>query len=227
MRLVTDILADDSARARTFGLSSALATRGFAAVKTGTSKDLRDNWCIGYTDRYTVGVWVGNASGAPMHGVSGISGAAPVWHALVQQLHAQRPSRLPAPPPGLVRTTIVFDGAREPSREEWFLAGTEQHRQRAGTQLGPAQRFGITSPRDGSVFALDPDMPPSAQRIVFEGESGTWLLDGRRVGQGPSLAWAPWPGRHALQLVARDGRIVQAVRFEVRGAGLKTAAAAR
>lgn len=225
VRLVTDILADDAARARTFGLSSALATRGFAAVKTGTSKDLRDNWCIGYTDRYTVGVWVGNASGAPMHGVSGISGAAPVWQALVQQLHAQRPSRVPPPPPGLVRTAIVFDGAQEAPRDEWFLAGTERSRQRAGAPSGAPQRIGITSPRDGSVFALDPDMPPAAQRIVFEGEAGRWMLDGRRLGHGATLAWAPWPGRHVLQLVATDGRVVQAVRFEVRGAGLKTATA--
>ena len=45
-------------------------------VKTGTSKDMRDNWCVGYTDRFTVGVWVGNASGEAMHDVSGISGAA-------------------------------------------------------------------------------------------------------------------------------------------------------
>ena len=76
--IVTDILSDNSARARTFGLDSHLATRGFAAVKTGTSKDMRDNWCIGFTDRYTVGVWVGNASGEAMHDVSGISGAAPI-----------------------------------------------------------------------------------------------------------------------------------------------------
>jgi penicillin-binding protein 1C len=75
----SDILADNNARVRTFGLDSALRTRGFAAVKTGTSKDMRDNWCVGFTDRYTVGVWVGNASGEPMHDVSGISGAAPVW----------------------------------------------------------------------------------------------------------------------------------------------------
>jgi penicillin-binding protein 1C len=81
--LVADILADNNARVRTFGLDSHLRTRGWAAVKTGTSKDLRDNWCVGFTDRYTVGVWVGNASGAPMHDVSGISGAAPVWQALV------------------------------------------------------------------------------------------------------------------------------------------------
>ncbi|HSQ71359.1 MAG TPA: transglycosylase domain-containing protein, partial [Rubrivivax sp.] len=91
--IVADILADNSARAITFGLDSALATRGWAAVKTGTSKDLRDNWCLGFTDRYTVGVWVGNASGAPMHGVSGASGAAPVWRELGGHLPARTPSR--------------------------------------------------------------------------------------------------------------------------------------
>jgi penicillin-binding protein 1C len=225
LRLVTDILADDSARARTFGLSSALATRGFAAVKTGTSKDLRDNWCVGFTDRVTVGVWVGNASGEPMHGVSGIGGAAPVWHAIVRHLHEGRPSKTPALPAGVVRTTVAFDADREPAREELFLAGTEQRVQRAGAPLQPMRRFGITSPRDGSLFALDPDMPAHAQRVTFEGEPGTWMLDGRRLGHGATLAWAPWPGRHELALVGRDGRVLQRVRFEVRGASLRATAA--
>src|SRR5205085_3302064 len=107
--LVADILADDNARVRTFGWASALATRGFAAVKTGTSKDMRDNWCIGFTDRYTIGVWVGNAAGEAMHDVSGISGAAPVWQAIAVHLHAGSPSRAPALPAGVVATRIAFD----------------------------------------------------------------------------------------------------------------------
>jgi penicillin-binding protein 1C len=219
VRLVTDILADDGARARTFGLASALATRGFAAVKTGTSKDLRDNWCIGFTDRYTVGVWVGNASGEPMHGVSGIGGAAPVWHALVRQLHEGRPSKAPPWPADVVSARVDFAQGREPSRAELFLVGTEQRVQRSSAQLQAQRPFGITSPRDGSIFALDPDMPPAAQRIVFEGESGTWMLDGRRLGHASAYRWSPWPGRHELALLDHDGRTVQAVRFEVRGAG--------
>ena len=161
--LVTDILSDNSARVATFGLSSALATRGFAAVKTGTSKDLRDNWCIGFTDRYTVGVWVGNASGEPMHDVSGVSGATPVWRTLVQHLNEGRPSRPPSVPRGVIATTVSFDGAREPARTEVFIAGTEHARQRASAQLLAGRRFGIVSPRDDSVFALDPDIPPTAQ----------------------------------------------------------------
>lgn len=219
--LVTHILADNNARARTFGLTSLLATRGFAAVKTGTSKDMRDNWCVGFTDRYTVGVWIGNASGAAMHGVSGVSGAAPVWQAIVSRLHEGRPSKAPLPPAGVVATRVAFDAQREPARDEWFIAGTEQPLQRASAQLDAAQRFGITSPRDGSVFAIDPDMPSAAQRITFEGEHGTWVLDGKRLGAAQRIAWAPWPGRHELALLARDGSTLQAVRFEVRGAGVK------
>ena len=128
---MADILADPAARAVGFGLDSPLVTRGWAAVKTGTSKDLRDNWCVGFTSRYTVGVWVGNAGGAPMHGVSGVSGAAPVWREVVAHLHARAPSAPPAPPSGLVA-----------QRGEWFLPGTPV---RAGSAAatGDAQAFGI------------------------------------------------------------------------------------
>ncbi len=219
--LVTDILADNNARALTFGIDSVLATRGFAAVKTGTSKDMRDNWCIGYTDRYTVGVWVGNASGEPMHDVSGISGAAPLWRQIVQHLHADAPSREPHLPPGVVRVRTAFERGGEPARDEVFIAGTEQRRLLPLGQTDAPQRFGIVSPRDGSVFALDPDIPPAAQRITFEGEPGVWVLDGKRLGEGANVKWAPWPGRHRLTLIGRDGREVQTVRFEVRGAALR------
>ena len=64
--IVADILSDKGARALTFGLENPLATRVWTVAKTGTSKDMRDNWCIGFSSRYTVGVWVGNFNGAPM-----------------------------------------------------------------------------------------------------------------------------------------------------------------
>jgi penicillin-binding protein 1C len=226
--LVGDILADDAARVRTFGFDSHLATRGWAAVKTGTSKDMRDNWCVGWTDRYTVGVWVGNASGAPMHSVSGVSGAAPIWQALVRRLHGDAPSRAPHPPAGLERIAIRYESGAEAPRPEWFLAGTGAALQRSGSQVAGATRYGIASPRDGSLYAIDPDMPPAAQRIAFEGERGEWRLDGRRVGHGERVLWAPWPGRHELTLVGAGGTVLQTVRFEVRGAAVKarTAAAA-
>src|SRR5262249_9147415 len=71
--VVSDILADRAARSLTFGLKNELAATYWAAVKTGTSKDMRDNWCIGYSTRYTVAVWVGNFVGQPMWDVSGVT----------------------------------------------------------------------------------------------------------------------------------------------------------
>jgi penicillin-binding protein 1C len=115
--IVADILADNGARVPTFGLDNALATRYWSAVKTGTSKDMRDNWCVGFSARYTVGVWVGNASGAPMHAVSGVTGAAPVWRTVMDALQrsdvaAEHPGRLgPASPrpgaAGLVKASFA------------------------------------------------------------------------------------------------------------------------
>ena len=199
---VADMLADPAARATTFGLDSPLVTRGWAAVKTGTSKDMRDNWCIGFSSRYTVGVWVGNASGAPMHGVSGVSGAAPVWRDLMAHLHAGAPSAAPTPPAGL-----VAQGG------EWFLAGTEPGRQASSKTL-PA--FGIQSPRQGSVIVLDPDIPRASQQLVFEGAAGQWTVDGRLVGSGSVVHWSPRPGRFVLERRSADAsdRVV----FEVRAA---------
>jgi penicillin-binding protein 1C len=199
--IVADMLADPAARATTFGLDSPLVTRGWAAVKTGTSKDLRDNWCIGFSDRYTVGVWVGNAGGAPMHGVSGVSGAAPVWRELMVQLHAGRASRPPAAPAGLVA-----------QRGEWFLPGTEPGRVPAGTALA----FGISSPREGSIVVLDPDIPMAAQRLLLQGAAGQWAIDGQPLGRGTRLSWLPRPGRHVLE--RRDEAGVERVQFEVRAA---------
>ena len=133
--IVGDILSDGNARARTFGTDSVLATRFWSAVKTGTSKDMRDNWAVGWSERYTVGVWVGNASGAAMHDVSGTSGAAPIWAAVMGFLHAREPSRAPRAPPGLMRAPVRFGPAPlapagspplEAARDEWFVPGTQQ-----------------------------------------------------------------------------------------------------
>ena len=98
--VISDILSDRASRSTTFGLENSLATRYWSAVKTGTSKDMRDNWCVGYTDRFTVGVWVGNSSGAPMRDVTGITGAAPTWLNVMNYLHDRFGSGQIVRPPG-------------------------------------------------------------------------------------------------------------------------------
>ena len=106
--LAGDVLADAAARAITFGLDSPMALPFWSAVKTGTSKDMRDNWCVGYSTRYTVAVWVGNFEGDPMHDVSGISGAAPAWAAIMLALHEGATPTAPTAPAAVVAQDIDF-----------------------------------------------------------------------------------------------------------------------
>lgn len=219
--IVADMLADPLARSPAFGLESALASRHWAAVKTGTSKDMRDNWCVGFTGRYTVAVWVGNFDGGPMHDVSGVSGAAPVWLELVNYLHRHAVSERPRPHRGVVQARLTFDGNIEADREELFLPGTETTRVTA--KLAQTIRTTIAYPGDGTLIALDPDMPEAVQRVRFLASpplpGHRWLLDGEELGAASlPLLWAPQPGRHRLSLVDETGMLLDSVSFEVRGA---------
>jgi penicillin-binding protein 1C len=85
--LIADMLSDNAARIPAFGANSALRFDFPVACKTGTSTDFRDNWAMGCTPEFTVGVWVGNFSGAPMREVSGVTGAAPIMHDVMGYLH--------------------------------------------------------------------------------------------------------------------------------------------
>ncbi|MEJ8849766.1 transglycosylase domain-containing protein [Variovorax rhizosphaerae] len=226
--IVGDILSDPNARARTFGLDSVLGTRFWTAVKTGTSKDMRDNWAIGWSQRYTVGVWVGNASGAPMRDVSGTSGGAPVWAEVMGFLHRHEASRAPSPPPGLIQAKVTFGagidgGPLEAARNEWFLAGTEQALFAIEPLASGMASARITAPADGTILALDPDIPPERQRVRFEatGRAVRWRMDGKPFSRENSVQWLPWPGRHVVQLTDAQGTVLDEIRLEVRGAGVK------
>ena len=218
--LISNILADRESRSQTFGLENALATPFWTAVKTGTSKEMRDNWCIGYSRRYTLGVWVGNFSGEPMRDVSGVTGAAPVWAEVMAWLHRNVPSVPPKPPAGLLARRVAFPRDIEPERVEWFLAGTEPQ---AVAQTLALDHPRILAPVQGTLIALDPDIPPSRQRVVFEAEAAhvpvRWILDGADIGSAADLlAWEPASGRHTIALADEERRILDAVAFEVRGA---------
>ena len=89
---MTDILADNNARAPAFGLNSPLSVPFPLAAKTGTSKDYKDNFTLAYTPRWTIGVWVGNFDATPMQQISGVTGAGPIMHDLAVYLQRKYPS---------------------------------------------------------------------------------------------------------------------------------------
>ncbi|MCP4357118.1 MAG: penicillin-binding protein [Chloroflexi bacterium] len=139
--LISDILDDDAARVPAMGRDNPLALPFPAAAKTGTTNDFRDNWTMGYTPDLAVGVWTGNTDNSEMLHISGLTGAAPLWHDYMQAVYTNydllatlgvdAPREFVAPD-GLEKRPLcsintVTLGATEctPSGEEWFLTLAE------------------------------------------------------------------------------------------------------
>jgi len=111
---ITDILSDADAREYVFGRGGSLEFPFEVAVKTGTSQAYHDNWTIGYTRAVTVGVWVGNFDRSPLENSSGVTGAGPIFHAVMLAAerraaggrHGTADAPILAVPSGLVQRTI-------------------------------------------------------------------------------------------------------------------------
>lgn len=124
--LLSNILADNNARSMEFGPNSPLYLPGkTVSVKTGTTDDKRDNWTIGFNEpgspsQYVVTVWVGNNDNSPMSQAlaSGITGAAPIWHSIMDNLLKDKKD-IPLTPP----TNIVAKQCG--NQTEYFMQGTE------------------------------------------------------------------------------------------------------
>ena len=131
--LISHILLDNVARTPEFGAYSSLvvANHPSVSVKTGTTNDIRDNWTVGYTPSFVVGVWVGNNDNSPMAKVSsGITGAAPIWNKIISYVLKGKPDEPPKKPDDVIAMQIDALGGglpvpNEPTRSEYFIKGTE------------------------------------------------------------------------------------------------------
>lgn len=225
--IVGDILSDRQARARTFGLDSPLSTPFWTAVKTGTSKDMRDNWCVGWSRDYTVGVWAGNSAGASMRDISGVSGAGPIWHDMMAYLHRARRSAEPLPPEGISRMRVHYAAGLEPARIEAFIGDTGQSDFSPGPPAAGSDGWRIAEPVDGTILALDPDIPAGRQRLRLRAvdisartvSHAAWYVDGGHYADSGLSDWQPLPGRHVIELRGEDGMVLDRVEIDVRRGG--------
>lgn len=150
--LIADILSDNQARVLSFGPRSVLKLPFRCAVKTGTSTDYRDNWTLGFTPEYTVGVWVGNFDNTPMQNVSGVSGAGPIFHDIFMHLHEGGASTWFQEPKGVVHAVI------DP---------------RTGHRLTPASP--VSRMIRGDLFLAE-NLPREATSADYDATSGKALL---------------------------------------------------
>lgn len=230
------ILSDTEARRRAFGSRNFLDFPFDVAVKTGTSKDFRDAWTIGFTDRYLVGVWVGNFSGKMMNSVSGGWGAGRIFHQVVRTLTGRerpqfsyperytrarfcRQTGLPAGPyctysTELVDRTDVFTSpctlcSGEGTGADIYSSGTEPE---------------VLSPVNGETFIIDTTLPGKTQqipvKIITARNSSTaffYSIDskGRQpVRETVEKTVSLGRGEHTLDLYL-EGRVIRRVIFKV------------
>ncbi len=238
--LVTDVLADNEARSPAFGRSSALRFDFPVSAKTGTSSDFHDNWVIGSSGRVTVGVWVGNFDRTPLRRASGVTGAGPVFRAVMlaaDERLRNDPARalLPEAPGGLVRASVCHRSSCTERVEEWVRA---DHRpptrvpsatddplfsgpvsaEKPGGKVArtpPSAPLSVLSPSGRGVYVLDPSRS-LAQELALRAIGGSppyWFT----VNTAPvdSGWWRPVTGRHeACVIDAAGARACQ--RFTVR-----------
>ena len=198
-------------RAASFGLTSHLAFDFPVACKTGTSSDYRDNWTVGYTPEFTVAVWVGNPDGAPMRGITGVTGAAPVMHEIFLHLRQTRGTTWFATPPDIHSYAIHPLTGHQIAADhpgavvEKFLRPPEPERasdyDTAGAVRLPPEYFPwLASPQNNLGTLVTADPAPHALRILQPPPGATYFLDpdippqsqwiSLRAEAGTAVAWS-------------------------------------
>ncbi|MGL5830731.1 MAG: penicillin-binding protein 1C [Candidatus Altimarinota bacterium] len=169
--IITNILSDANARLESFGEGNILELPFPAAVKTGTTRNFRDNWTFGYSPQRIVGVWVGNADATAMENLSGVDGAGPIWHDLMIEAHRSLSTQEFPRPANLQDISICAISGLLPGEncsnqiQEIFLKGTEPtqfdnfYQPFACSNTNSTSIF-INYPQEYQEWALERDLLP-------------------------------------------------------------------
>lgn len=182
--LLADILEDPDARIPGFGATTPFELPFRAGVKTGTTTGFRDNWTLGFTSTFAVGVWVGNSDGSPMREVSGIDGAGPIWRDVMQATAMVVTPGWPAMPAGIEEAVVCAPTGLLPGpdcphpQREIFAAGT----------VPQATETYYVRQTDGTVA-----INPPAEAIAWARDAGLQIAAGAGGGERVRII-DPQPG---------------------------------
>lgn len=213
--LIADIMSDPTAREKEFGLDSVLNFPYQTAVKTGTSSDYRDAWAVGFNDKYTVGVWIGNLDYSEMNEVTGSTGPALVLRSIFNELNKFREVRPLYFSKNLVKKRIcIKTGHLEynecEARDEWFISGTEPT---GKVQLTSELR--IRKPSNGLMLAMDPRIPDEYEYFEFalterkDIKNVRWYVNDKLIAitKGPKYNWKVAKGSYKTRAeIQLDGK---------------------
>ena len=176
--LVNAILNDRITGIEQFGLKSELNLyQHNYALKTGTSRDFRDSWVIGYTPDFLVGVWTGNADNSPMENVTGQQGAGLIWGQVMELMFGTPYNKkTPLQLDGLTRTnsnTATAGASVSVSVIDIGLPGDDYATAR-DIMLKQDDQSLILYPHDGDTFLLEPNTVISLRART---NSVQWLVN--------------------------------------------------
>ena len=176
--LMNSMLSDRQARWAAMGKPNALELGNDrpAAAKTGTTNNFKDAWTIGFTPQLAMGVWMGNSDNEDMDFVSGLMGAAPIWHAAMEYALAGEEIVPFARPEGLVEKAVCaisgeLPTAHCPTVNELFIPGTEPTEQ---CQVHQVFRVNRETGRLCTVHT-PPELCEERVYEVYPPEAGDWI----------------------------------------------------
>ena len=166
------------------------------ALKTGTSRDYRDSWVLGYTPDFLVGVWVGNHDNSGTDELSGQKGAGIIWAEVMNLLLNSDYNK---------KTPLDFNEVRNFTKEnsqniEYGLEGDNY--QKALKLLESSEQNLILLPHENDVFLLE----ENSEIILKATEKVKWYVGGKFLTENQEASFAPKnAGQYQIQAEAPNG----------------------
>ena len=158
------------------------------AWKTGTSYGHRDAWSVGYTPKYTIGVWAGNFDGRGAPSLVGSEVAAPILCAL-------------------------FNALMTPTTNRWFTRPYQVQTRKVCALSGmPLSAHCPTAKIDSYIPSVSPNTPCSRHKLItIDDQTGTTLCSHCRIGRTyQRVIFEEWPAEIATWL-NRNGFAIQPI----------------
>jgi penicillin-binding protein 1C len=207
--IITHILADPEARVLEFGRGGVLQFPNETAVKTGTSTGYRDLWALGYSSRFTVGVWMGNLDRSVTVGLTSSQGPAVLLRSVFALLERRwEGAKLPLKGELVWRKVCDIDqekAERCHQIDELFNSKQQVIEQRNFEQVSPQ----ILVPSPGLVLAKDPRIPDQLEHLKLRLDNYhsvkhvAWFIDGTPIkAQSSDIhtgSWALEAGSHSVK----------------------------
>jgi penicillin-binding protein 1C len=184
--------------------------------KTLTSSDYRDAWAIGYNNRYTIGVWMGNLDRDPMDGITGSKGPAMVLRSVFAELNRKQETQPLYLSPRLVKAEVTMDSGEDgkdtgASYSEWFMPGTLPTS--AVAAYFKDRTIALVQPSSGLQLAMDPRIPDDKEAFSFKlswlpkGAMVEWYVDNvlKATTSCDTYLWPVAKGGHTATARVRQG----------------------